>query len=317
MNCVGRIEKRLIKNSLCHPELAAPLVADEKAAYKGGCSQSISGSSRRQKCSTICTQKSNVGLKAQPTFIPVSSRRRSIVMPCLRHHSPRKVAFTLAEVLITLGIIGVVAAMTIPTLLQNRVNTEVESKLKKVYSVMNQAILMSEQDNGPKEYWPSACGAGQNITCEEYYNKYILKYLKGISYKTFYLNTDFNIVIFFTDGSALIGKNIYDYFFYPNARNFELNSFGEYADNGMLYRNELGRTFFSFRFLPGENIPSEKFHFKRGFEPYKHGLEEFTFNSVKNGSYACTESVPVPAYCTALIQLNGWKIPKDYPFKVR
>ena len=228
-----------------------------------------------------------------------------------------KVAFTLAEVLITLGIIGVVAAMTIPTLLQNRVNTEVESKLKKVYSVMNQAILMSEQDNGPKEYWPSACGAGQNITCEEYYNKYILKYLKGISYKTFYLNTDFNIVIFFTDGSALIGKNIYDYFFYPNARNFELNSFGEYADNGMLYRNELGRTFFSFRFLPGENIPSEKFHFKRGFEPYKHGLEEFTFNSVKNGSYACTESVPVPAYCTALIQLNGWKIPKDYPFKVR
>ena len=52
-------------------------------------------------------------------------------------------AFTLAEVLITLGIIGVVAAMTLPTLIQNNKNKEVEARLKKVYSVMNQAILMS------------------------------------------------------------------------------------------------------------------------------------------------------------------------------
>ena len=35
------------------------------------------------------------------------------------HHSLRKAAFTLAEVLITLGIIGVVSAMTVPTLMQN------------------------------------------------------------------------------------------------------------------------------------------------------------------------------------------------------
>ena len=47
--------KEIQKSSSCHPELAAPLVADEKEAYKGGCSQSISGSSHRQKCVTICT----------------------------------------------------------------------------------------------------------------------------------------------------------------------------------------------------------------------------------------------------------------------
>ena len=68
LRCVERIVKRSINNFSCHPELAAPLVADEKEAYKGGCSQSISGSVRRQKCSTICTQKINVGLKAQLTF---------------------------------------------------------------------------------------------------------------------------------------------------------------------------------------------------------------------------------------------------------
>ena len=42
----------------------------------------------------------------------------------------KKPAFTLAEVLITLGIIGVVASMTIPTLIQNHKKTEVVSKLK-------------------------------------------------------------------------------------------------------------------------------------------------------------------------------------------
>lgn len=87
-------------------------------------------------------------------------------------------AFTLAEVLITLGIIGVVAAMTLPALVQKKTNSEVEAKLKKIYSAMNQAILLSEIDNGPKEYWSHSCGEDTDIDCETYYNKYFLKYLK-------------------------------------------------------------------------------------------------------------------------------------------
>ena len=63
-----RIWKKSVNNFSCHPEIAASLVADENEAYKRGCSQSISGSSHRQKCSTICTQKANVGLKAQPAY---------------------------------------------------------------------------------------------------------------------------------------------------------------------------------------------------------------------------------------------------------
>ena len=145
---VGRIEKSLIKNSLCHPELAAPLVSDEKEAYKGGGSQSISGSYHRQKFSTISTQKSNVGLKAQPTLISVSPRRRSIVMQGLRPNSPRKVAFTLAEVLITLGIIGVVAAMTLPTLINNIEDRHFKSAFKKQYSVISQAMQIAYIEEG-------------------------------------------------------------------------------------------------------------------------------------------------------------------------
>lgn len=51
--------------------------------------------------------------------------------------------FTLAEVLITLGIIGVVAAMTIPTLISNTNSAKFRSQFKKTLSTVNQAALMS------------------------------------------------------------------------------------------------------------------------------------------------------------------------------
>ena len=47
-------------------------------------------------------------------------------------------AFTLAEVLITLGIIGVVAAMTLPTLINNAQNKQLEVAFKKSYSALSQ-----------------------------------------------------------------------------------------------------------------------------------------------------------------------------------
>ena len=65
----------------------------------------------------------------------------------------RKSAFTLAEVLITLAIIGVVAAMTIPTLIQNYRKKVIENKLVKVYSLMNQAIKLSTIENGETSTW--------------------------------------------------------------------------------------------------------------------------------------------------------------------
>lgn len=48
--------------------------------------------------------------------------------------------FTLAEVLITLGIIGVIAAMTIPALLNNQKNKELETSFKKSYSTLSQTV---------------------------------------------------------------------------------------------------------------------------------------------------------------------------------
>ncbi len=62
-------------------------------------------------------------------------------------------AFTLAEVLITLGIIGVVAALTLPTLIQNYQEKANVTKLKKAYSILSQAMASAVNENGPADIW--------------------------------------------------------------------------------------------------------------------------------------------------------------------
>lgn len=56
--------------------------------------------------------------------------------------------FTLAEVLLVLGIIGVVAAMTIPSLISNNQKSQYLTSLKKAYTVFNQALTQVAADMG-------------------------------------------------------------------------------------------------------------------------------------------------------------------------
>ena len=62
--------------------------------------------------------------------------------------SNRQAAFTLAEVLITLGIIGVVAAMTLPSLIQNYQKKALATQTQKFYSTMSQAVKQYMADYG-------------------------------------------------------------------------------------------------------------------------------------------------------------------------
>ena len=64
-----------------------------------------------------------------------------------------KSAFTLAEVLITLGVIGVVAAMTIPVLIQKHQEKVTVTKVKKIYSVISNAYEVLKIQNGDYSEW--------------------------------------------------------------------------------------------------------------------------------------------------------------------
>lgn len=79
-------------------------------------------------------------------------------------------AFTLAEVLITLAIIGVVAAMTIPTLINNAQEQAYLTQFKKVYTNLSQSYLSAAQESGTADTW---------LTGEELYNN-MKPYLKII-----------------------------------------------------------------------------------------------------------------------------------------
>lgn len=64
-------------------------------------------------------------------------------------------AFTLAEVLITLGIIGIVSTLTIPNLIANHKAVEMRTRLKTAYSLLSQAIEKMKADDistNPADY---------------------------------------------------------------------------------------------------------------------------------------------------------------------
>ncbi|MDO5436770.1 MAG: type II secretion system protein, partial [bacterium] len=63
-----------------------------------------------------------------------------------------KKAFTLAEVLITLAIIGVVAAVSIPSVISNSQQQEFKTGLRKAVSVLNSAITMNMALDGETPY---------------------------------------------------------------------------------------------------------------------------------------------------------------------
>lgn len=65
----------------------------------------------------------------------------------------KRQGFTLAEVLITLGIIGVVAALTLPSLITNYREKQRIVQLKKIYSTLQQAFVRAQEAHGELQYW--------------------------------------------------------------------------------------------------------------------------------------------------------------------
>jgi len=213
----------------------------------------------------------------------------------------RKIAFTLAEVLITLGIIGVVAAMTLPTLIGNYQKHVVETKLKRFYSMANQAIQLAEVELGPKTEWnfrTEACNADsygeQCLT--EFFDKYLKKNLKYT--KTEYNPTKRKLFIYLADGSLIsLEWQGQDIKYYINSKK---------AIDGTAV---MCKDVFFFGLYPNYEWPYYKLLYKhyygRGVEPYLRENWDGNMDTIYNNT----------EHCAFAIQHNGWKIPDDYPLK--
>ena len=84
-------------------------------------------------------------------YKPMLLQRATCVAPLPSRLAAKKVAFTLAEVLITLGIIGVVAALTLPTVINKVQSVILKNQFKKAYSSLLNAINLVQKDE------PVAC----------------------------------------------------------------------------------------------------------------------------------------------------------------
>ena len=208
------------------------------------------------------------------------------------HFSLKKAAFTLAEVLITLGIIGVVAAMTMPSLIQNYQEKATVTKLKKCYSLVSQAYVSILNDEGGSD----TLQAGDDLEMMEKFGKY-LKYQKtcgrnkgcfpNVTYKSVTGNgynkweddttdrsrailTDGTLIMF--NKSAMWGGNEGNYLYAQI-----------YVDiNGFKGPNQLGRDFFYFYINPEKIVPAGA----KALEE-KNEDQKFTKNCIQQNGYAC------------------------------
>lgn len=221
-------------------------------------------------------------------------------------------AFTLAEVLITLGIIGIVASMTLPGLVQKYRNKVVETRMMKFYSSINQAVKMAELEYGDKKIWYEDLSGNEldsdgnpiegSSNVDKWFTKYLAPQMKIIK-KT--IKNDGRPTYYFADGSALAvvhDSESREWYFYTGNLDKCLKK----------YSNPSGICSFEFEFYPASTNVSWKYLYNRGFEPVKYnwdGQLSSLYNSSANG---CASS-DNRAFCAALIQYNGWKIPADYP----
>ena len=203
----------------------------------------------------------------------------------------REGAFTLAEVLITLGIIGVVAAMTMPSLIQNYQEKATVTKLKKCYSLVSQAYVSILNDEGGSD----TLQAGDDLEMMEKFGKY-LKYQKtcgrnkgcfpNVTYKSVTGNgyskweddtTDRSRAIL-TDGTLIMFNKSAMWGGEGNYLYAQI-----YVDiNGFKGPNQLGRDFFYFYISPEKIVPAGA----KALEE-KNEDQKFTKNCIQQNGYAC------------------------------
>ena len=207
-------------------------------------------------------------------------------------------AFTLAEVLITLGIIGVVAAMTMPSLMQNYKRQRATARIKKFVSVINQALISAENDLGPREDWViegDASTEGNSDYAYNFLNTYIKPYIKSDDIEKRRLFGMNMATLRFVDGSQMSVKvgACYDIF---------------YDINGEKGPNEKGRDIFVFILCKngGCNFNSNQV---RGFYCAPTGQQFPTHEQLIDNCKDRNRG----SYCTILLEQNGYEFPKDYP----
>lgn len=221
--------------------------------------------------------------------------------------SSYKSGFTLAEVLITLGVIGIVAAMTLPIIVGKYQKQVTVSKLQKFYTELNQAIERSEVDHEDYEYWPKPPVIDKDVYFDEYWKPYlkvfrVCKTYKDCGYKknnpwitraninsTWTITTLSRTCFYLDNGTFMIMR-------YPSLTRPDI--FDILIDiNGSKGPNKYGYDVFIMQKSSAKGT--------KAFVPYGYG-------SNYNYSIRTNECKNIGGFCLYKIMEDGWQIRSDY-----
>ncbi len=251
---------------------------------------------------------------------------------CSRSPELRPSGFSLAEVLITLVIIGVIAAITVPTLITKYQKEQTVARLKKAYSSFSQAFVKSQTDFGTN--YTFDIDFGNNDEKERAFKEHFLKYIKYSKYCKENFSECYPSKVYNLDGSL---------FWNFEATNSRPNSYAYALDDGIcvvswLARdhiqfytdinckkgpNKLGRDIFQITLFTAiktdySNIKGFSrvgVHFPR----YSSASGDMDFNMTRqdllseDSIYNCNKNRR-GNNCGAVIQMDGWRIADDYPW---
>lgn len=242
-----------------------------------------------------------------------------------------KKSFTLAEVLITLGIIGVVAAMTLPSLIGNYKKRETVTILKKAYSEISQALKMAEVDNEFMEEWNFTAFENPDERVHHFFDYYLkpyigtlkvceplevgcmsdkIQHLDGINErphaagKMSFITKSGYSVLFWIHGDGTGGHFIID----TNGSHRQPNTYGK-----DIFR-------FILTFKNSSNVYADTAGYSKGLKAFGavDGVtrEELTGGNVSHAglkpNYGCKSGL-MGLYCAALIIYDNWEMRNDYP----
>ena len=213
--------------------------------------------------------------------------------------------FTLAEVLITLVIIGVVAALTLNVIITNSHKQRLEVKIEHFYSMINQALKRSYVDNGEFAELPrTEYTYNDNIN---WLNRYIIPYISYMDIKNCNDPSQYRknaVCIHLANGDlfefAASGDGA-DILYFPEGewQNIETNN----HNPKRIFAFQFFKKNFSTPSLSDSTDHIEAYSFKWD------GTKSMLYNDPERG---CAKGKK-KFYCTKILEQNGWKFPKDYP----
>ena len=251
----------------------------------------------------------------------------------IEHYYKNKNGFTLAEILITLGVIGFVVAMTMPVLIANYQKKVTVVKLKKEYSELNSVLKQAVVDYGSTSTWtdwPSDVWNKDGLS-EQWVNKYIIPYTKVLKHGDIYQNSKLGLpTVVDLNGGANAATTSYSivkpdgviWGFMPNVNNGTGVRVHIYINIPKNKKAVLGKDVFTFVIYSSDkNIVKAwgQGHTRselmaEGGMPNSSPQNELP-NSGSCNKMGRSNSYALPgAACAALIMLDGWQIKSDYPW---